>query len=95
MAMQALCCEYKYRENAILVQVYINNNESLYNKLRSKKTEIETQLGYSVEWIDCGKISNKVKRIQKKFNVNKPFNEMVKIVYPYILDFIKVFSIYL
>ena len=95
MAMQAICCEYKYRDNVILVQVYINKNEKLYDRLFSKKDELEKQLGYTVEWIDCGKISTSVRRIQKKFYVNKSFNEMVEIIYPYILDFIRVFSIYI
>lgn len=95
MAMQTICCEFKYLENVILVQVYINKNVGLFERLYSKKEDLERQLGYSVEWIDHGKTSNEVRRIQKKFYINKPLNEMVAIVYPYILDFIRVFSIYL
>lgn len=92
MAMQTICCEYKYRDNVILVQVYINQNIELFEKLYSKKEELEKQLGYIVEWVEHGKTSNSVRRIQRKFYINKPLNEMVETVYPYVLDFIKVFS---
>ncbi|MDE7075992.1 MAG: DUF4268 domain-containing protein [Clostridia bacterium] len=95
MAMQTLCCEFKYREQVILVQVYINKNVRLYEKLYSKKEELEKQLGYEVDWVDHGLISADVRRIQKKFYINKPLNEMVEIVYPYILDFVRVFEKYI
>ena len=92
MAMQTICCEFKYRDREILVQVYINKNEDLYERLYSQKDDLEKQLGYAVEWIDKGKRSNSVRRIQKKFFVNRPYREMIEIIYPYILDFIRVFS---
>lgn len=95
MAMQTICCEFKYREQEILVQVYINHKESLYERLYSQKDDLEKQLGYSVEWIDKGLRSNSVRRIQKKFTINRPYREMIEIIYPYILDFIRVFSKYL
>ena len=95
MAMQTICCEYKNIEQVILIQVYINKNESLYERLYAKKDELEKQLGYMVEWIDKGIRSNSIRRIQKKFVINRPYREMVEIVYPYILDFIRVFSLYL
>ena len=95
MAMQTICCEYKYLEQVILIQVYINKNESLYERLYAKKDEFEKQLGYKVEWIDKGIRSNSVRRIQKKFVINRPYREMVEIVFPYILDFVRVFSPYL
>ncbi|MBQ9710080.1 MAG: DUF4268 domain-containing protein, partial [Clostridia bacterium] len=95
MAMQTICCEYKYREQIILVQVYINKNEQLYHYLRMKKEEIESNLGYSVVWVDSGKISPSVRRIQKEFPIDKPLSEMVKEIYPYIIDFIRVFSKYI
>lgn len=41
MAMQTICCEFKYLENVILVQVYINQNTNLYERLHSKKEEFE------------------------------------------------------
>ena len=92
MAMQTICCEFKYLEQVILVQVYINRKESLYDKLYSRKNELEKQLGYTVEWIDRGTRSNSVRRIQKKFFINRPYREMIEIIYPYILDFIRVFG---
>lgn len=95
MAMQTLCCEYKYRDNVILVQVYINKNERLYERLCSKKDDIERQLGYAVDWVEQGERSKSVRRIKKEFYINKSLNEMIEIVYSYILDFIRVFSIYL
>ena len=95
MAMQTLCCEFKYCDNVILVQVYINKNERLYERLYSKKDDIERQLGYALDWVEQGERSKCVRRIKKEFYINKPLNEMVEIVYPYILDFIRVFSIYL
>lgn len=95
MAMQTICCEYKYLEQVILIQVYINKNESLYERLYAKKDEFEKQLGYTVEWIDKGIRSKSIRRIQKKFVINKSYREMIEIVYPYILDFVRVFSPYL
>lgn len=95
MAMETICCEYKYREQIILVQFYINRNERLFERLYSQKTEIEDALGYEVEWIKGGKISASVRRIQKRFPINKSIKEMVVEVYPYILDFIRVFGKFL
>lgn len=95
MAMQTICCEYKYRERSILVQVYINGNQKLFEYLHANKEIIEKDLGYEVEWIEKGKISSSVRRIQKKFYINKPIELMVEEVYPYILDFIRVFERYL
>ena len=95
MAMQTICCEFKYQDQVILVQVYINKNEGLYERLYSKKDELEKQLGYMVEWVDKGIRSHSVRRIQKKFIINRPYREMIEIIYPYILDFIRVFSPYI
>lgn len=67
----------------------------LFEYLYSKKKEIEDEFGYVVEWVDNGKISPNVRRIQKSFYINKPIDEMVEIIYPYIKDFIKVFSKYI
>ena len=95
MAMQTICCEYKYQEQVILVQVYINGNQRLFDYLHANKKTIEKDLGYEVEWIEKGKFSSSVRRIQKKFYINKSIELMVKEVYPYILDFIRVFEKYL
>lgn len=95
MAQQTICCEFKYLEHVILVQVYINHKINLYNYLFDKKDEIESRLGYKVEWVNSGKISESVRRIQKKFPIDKPFEKMIEEVFPYILDFIRVFSPYL
>lgn len=95
MAMQTICCEYKYLEQTILVQVYINKNEKLFNYLHEKKEEIEKELGYKVEWITSGKTSSSVRRIQKRFYINKTIDKMVVEIYPYILDFIRVFNKFL
>ena len=95
MAMETICCEYKFREQIILVQFYINKNEKLFERLYSQKRQIEDALGYEVEWIKGGKISASVRRIQKQFPINKSIKEMVVEVYPYILDFIRVFDKFL
>ncbi len=95
MAMETICCEYKYLERTILVQVYINRNERLFDYLYSKREQLESELGYPVEWITSGKISSSVRRIQKRFSINKPIDKMVEEIYPYILDFIRVFEKFL
>ena len=95
MATKTICCEYKYLEQIILVQVYINRNERLFDCLYLRKQQFENELGYTVEWITSGKRSPSVRRIQKSFPINKPINEMIKEIYPYILDFIKVFEKFL
>ena len=95
MAMETICCEYKYREQIILIQVYINKNEALFKYLYSKKEQLENELGYKVEWVNGGERSSSVRRIQKTFPINKTIEEMVVEVYPYILDFIRVFEKFL
>lgn len=95
MAMKTICCEYKYLEQTILIQVYINKNEKLFNYLYSKKEELEKELGYNVEWITSGKKGSTVRRIQKRFFINKSIESMVVDIYPYILDFIRVFEKFL
>lgn len=95
MAMQTICCEFKYRDQVILVQVYINQKIELFDYLYSRKKEIEKRLGYEVEWIERGMRSKTVRRIQKVFPIDKSYYEMVREVFPYILDFIRVFSPYL
>lgn len=94
MAMQTICCEYKHQERVVLVQVYINHKIDLFEALYSQKDIIETQLGYSVEWVTRGKQSESVRRIQKVFPINKTREKMVEDVFPYILDFIRVFGAY-
>ncbi len=96
MAMQTLCCEYKYLENVILIQLYLNQKPypDLYEYLYSKKEEIEDEFGYAVEWVDRGMNSSTVRRIQKSFYISRPIDEMIKIIYPYIKDFIRVFGKY-
>ena len=95
MAMETICCEYKYLEQTILVQVYINKNVKLFDYLYSKRDQLERELGYNVEWVEGGKISSTVRRIQKRFFINKPIDKMVIEIYPYILDFIRVFGKFL
>ena len=92
MAMETVCCEYKYLEQTILVQLYLNKNEKLFDYLFSEKENFEKRLGYEVEWVKGGKKSASVRRIQKQFPINKPIKDMVKEVYPYVLDFIRVFG---
>ena len=95
MAMETICCEYKYREQIILVQVYINKNVDLFEYLYSKKDQLENELGYKVEWVKGGERSSSVRRIQKTFPINKSIKEIVVEIYPYILDFIRVFEKFL
>lgn len=95
MAMQTICCEFKYRDQVILVQVYINHKVELFDFLYAKKKEVENRLGYEVEWIKRGLLSNTVRRIQKVFPIDKSYEKMVEEVFPYILDFIQVFEPYL
>ena len=94
MAMQTICCEYKHHEQVILVQVYINHKIDLFDMLYARKNIIEAQLGYEVEWVTRGKQSENVRRIQKVFPINKTYEKMVEEVFPYILDFIRVFGTY-
>lgn len=37
--------------NNIAIEIYINNNKELYDKLYSYKEEIEEKLGFSLEWL--------------------------------------------
>lgn len=95
MAMLTISCEFKYLENIILVQFYINHKVKLFEWIRARKEEIENELGYQVEWIERGKIKPDVRRIQKVFYINKPYRKMIEEVFPFILDFIRVFNKYI
>lgn len=95
MAMQTICCEYKYKYHEIWVLVYINHKVELYNYLYAKKDEIEENLGYEVDWIDRGPRASSVRIIKKSFKINKSYDKMIQEVFPYILDFIRVFEPYL
>ncbi len=97
MDMQTICCEFKYMEQVVLVQVYINNNIPLYDYLYRNKKLIESRLGYPVEWVSGGKISSHVRRIQKKFYIYEgdTYLTVIKQAFPYILDFIRVFEGYI
>lgn len=94
MAMQTICCEFKYLEQVVLVQFYINHNVPLYDKLYSLKDQIEKKLGFKVEWVDSGKKSTSVRRIQKVLPVKNGLYYTVIEAFPYILKFIEVFSPY-
>ena len=96
MAMQTVCCEYKYRNKEVVVLVYINHKMDMFEYLYSQKTKIENHLGYKVEWIEKGPHSNFVQKIQKVFPINnKSYDEIVKEVFPYILGFVQVFEPYI
>ncbi len=49
------------KENKLGVEWYISNNKEIYNKLYSKKEEIEKELGFSVEWMPL--VDKKASRI--------------------------------
>lgn len=95
MAMQTLCCQYRFRDQEIWVLVYINRKEELYDRLYTEKEGIEEKLGYKVDWTGRGPNSNSVHIIKKVFPINKPYDEMVREVFPYISGFIRVFEPYL
>ncbi len=95
MAMQTLCCQYRYKDQEIWVLAFIDHKVELYNYLYAKKDEIEENLGYEVDWIDRGPRASSVRIIKKSFKINKSYGEMVREVFPYILDFIRVFEPYL
>lgn len=95
MAMQTICCAYRYQDKKVAVLVYINHKSDLFDFMYSQREEIENHLGYKVEWIPKGPRSDSVRIIQKVFPINKSYEKMVEEVFPYILDFIKVFEPYL
>lgn len=97
MDMQTICCEYKYMEQVVLVQVYINNNIPLYDYLHTRKEQLEKELGYPVAWINGGVRSSNVRKIQKVFYLydTSSYLDVIKEVFPCIMDFIRVFDKYL
>lgn len=92
MAMQTICCQYRFQDRKIWVLVYINGREDIYNSLLKKREEIEEALGYEVDWIGQGLRTNSVQIIKKSFSIDKSYDEMVVEVFPYIKDFIRVFE---
>ncbi len=96
MDMQTICCEFKYREQAVVVQVYINGNTLLYEQLLSMKTTLEKELGFPVQWIHSGIKSDTVRRIQKTFYFYDEYSypEVIEQAFPCILSFIRVFGKY-
>ncbi len=96
MAMQTICCQYRYRDHEIWVLVYINDRADIYNHLLKRREEIEEDLGYKVDWIENGPRTNSVKIIKKALSTNnKTYDQMVVGAFPYIKDFIRVFEPYL
>ena len=97
MAIKTICCEFKYMEQVVLVQVYLKDNVRLYDYLYSKKNQLEEDLGFSLEWINRGKRSLNVRRMQRTFYIEdfSSYASLIQEVFPYILSFIRVFSKYL
>lgn len=97
MEMQTICCEFKYREQVLLVQVYINGNVLLYDRLYKNREQIEKELGFTVQWVCGGVKSDNVRRIQKVFPIYDEYYypEVIEQAFPYILSFIKVFDKYI
>ena len=71
--------DFLWRDEFLRINVYIENNIPLYNKLKARKEEIENELGFKVIWKENDFLSNGGK---KKFNgentrrieVDIPFN---------------------
>lgn len=71
--------DFLWRDEFLRINVYIENDIPLYNKLKARKEEIESELGFKVIWKENDFLSNGGK---KKFNgentqrieVDIPFN---------------------
>ncbi len=59
------------RENLIGSEIYINKNKDLFNFLRERKSEIEKEIGESIEWVDAAVAS----RIKIKKEVSDIFDQ--------------------
>jgi hypothetical protein len=53
------------RENLLGCEIYINDNKSLFNFLKTQRGTIEQQLGAELEWIEARKASRAVQRRQQ------------------------------
>ena len=47
---QHICINLVNKESSIVIELYINNNKELFDKLYGNKTEIESELGLSLDW---------------------------------------------
>lgn len=45
-----ICINLVNKESSIVLELYINNNKELFDKLYGNKTEIESELGLSLDW---------------------------------------------
>ena len=45
-----ICINLVNKESSIVIELYINNNKELFDKLYGNKTEIESELGLSLDW---------------------------------------------
>lgn len=58
----------RMREGRLGCELYISDNKSLFNYLRERKAEIETELGVALEWIEATK-ATRILETTSKFDI--------------------------
>lgn len=86
------------KKNLIGVDFYIQNNKALFDKLWGFREEIESNLGYKLDWqrMDTKKASRIISYIDGlNFNNHSNYNELMNDVISRVIDLQRVFKPYL
>ena len=96
--------DFLWRDEFLRINVYIENNIPLYNKLKARKEEIENELGFNCLWKenDSSTHSNGKGANTRRIEVDIPFNNkmldfkaLAKKAIPIIERYIEVFRGYI
>jgi len=94
-AKPCLLIDFLVRKRIIRINVYIDNDLSLYKRLEIKKEEIKNALGFQVEWAIGSKGEN-TRRIKMELGFilgsREDYRRVIKKVLPIVMNFIEVFK---
>lgn len=94
-----LVIEFLYREEAVKINIYIENNVPLFNFLYIKKERIEEELGFKPQWIFSGKRNPNTRRVITTFPIKigeeEDYCRVIDKLLPYVMKYKKVFEKYI
>jgi len=94
-----LVIEFLYREEAIKLNIYIENDVRLFDYLYSMKEQIEEALGFKPQWILSGKRNPNTRRVINIFPVvigdSDDYDRVIDKMLPYVAQYKRVFEKYI
>lgn len=86
------------KESSVVVELYINDNKELFDKLYSNRTEIEEKLGIALDWrrLNSKKASRILSAISGlNFNDHSNYQELMVTIIERVMSMKKVFTQYI